>query len=320
MRILLAFLVLLLALPLSVHAGLAENLSGRILLQVEQNGEAWYVWPTNKKRYYLGRPTDAFRVMRERGLGVSNADMFRLFGLNIGSGLTKYPERDRALFSRLAGQIVLQVEKNGEAFYLDPITRTGYYLGRPADAFRVMRERGLGITDNNLRSIPPSAFSPLIVERQFAFEHINALRVSHGKPPLVMNDRLSAIAKTHSDDMAVNIGAMSHDGSLGETAHERIKQGKVIDITTGAFTTLPFPDQIAWSGENVGMRDIDFFNASTERAIISQHEWFLDEPPNEHNHRTTMLSTLIGFTEIGIGLTLDTAGQLWITEDYISHP
>ena len=44
-------------------AGLATKLKGKILLQVEKNGEAWYVSPKNEKRYFLGRPADAFSLM-----------------------------------------------------------------------------------------------------------------------------------------------------------------------------------------------------------------------------------------------------------------
>ena len=57
---------------------LAEKLSGRILLAVEQNGEAWYVSPENQWRYFLGRPADAFAVMREQGVGITNTDLARL--------------------------------------------------------------------------------------------------------------------------------------------------------------------------------------------------------------------------------------------------
>ena len=41
------------------------------MLQVEENGEAWYVYPDDLKKYYLGRPADAFGVMRELGLGAT---------------------------------------------------------------------------------------------------------------------------------------------------------------------------------------------------------------------------------------------------------
>jgi hypothetical protein len=55
--------------------GARSNLSGRILLQVQDKGQAYYVNPANLKLYYLGRPTDAFSVMRSLGLGISNINL-----------------------------------------------------------------------------------------------------------------------------------------------------------------------------------------------------------------------------------------------------
>ncbi|MCX6741216.1 MAG: hypothetical protein NTY61_02345 [Candidatus Parcubacteria bacterium] len=48
-------------------AGLGAKLSGRILLQTESHGEAWYVNPVNQERYYLGRASDAFDLMKQLG-------------------------------------------------------------------------------------------------------------------------------------------------------------------------------------------------------------------------------------------------------------
>ena len=45
------------------------------MLQVEKNGEAWYVNPRDYKKYYLGRPADAFKVMRELGVGITNKNI-----------------------------------------------------------------------------------------------------------------------------------------------------------------------------------------------------------------------------------------------------
>ena len=56
----------------------ARNLAGKILLQVEARGEAWYVNPDNLHRYYLGRPADAFTVIRELGVGISNNDLAQI--------------------------------------------------------------------------------------------------------------------------------------------------------------------------------------------------------------------------------------------------
>ncbi|MFH1822300.1 MAG: zinc-ribbon domain-containing protein [Patescibacteria group bacterium] len=50
---------------LGIDQNFANKQKGKILLQVEQNGEAWYVNPGDGKRYYLGNPADGFRVMRD---------------------------------------------------------------------------------------------------------------------------------------------------------------------------------------------------------------------------------------------------------------
>jgi len=126
---------------------LADRLKGRILLNVEGHGEAWYVYPENNKRYYLGRPADAFRIMRQLGLGIKEIDFQRLAqaGMPVAG--------DLKLARRLAGRIILQVEKNGEAWYIYPVDLKKYYLGRPVDAFKIMRELSLGITRENLAKI-----------------------------------------------------------------------------------------------------------------------------------------------------------------------
>ncbi|NTW22293.1 hypothetical protein HGA34_01960 [Candidatus Falkowbacteria bacterium] len=60
---------------LSVNSSLIERVRGKILLQVESKGQAWYINPVDKKRYYLGSPTTALAVMRQLGLGISNANL-----------------------------------------------------------------------------------------------------------------------------------------------------------------------------------------------------------------------------------------------------
>ncbi len=134
---------------------LAENLKGRILLQVEEHGEAWYVSPDTKKRHFLGRPTDAFNLMRQLGLGISEADYY---------SFNNYaPER-------LSGKILLRVENNGEAYYVNPVDLRMHFLGRPADAFHVMRTLGLGISNYNLGMIEEENNLLVYNNDKFGFE------------------------------------------------------------------------------------------------------------------------------------------------------
>ncbi|QQG52911.1 MAG: hypothetical protein HY931_01615 [Candidatus Falkowbacteria bacterium] len=132
---------LLIAASFSVgSAAAAASLNGRILLQVQDKGQAWYVDPQSAKRFYLGRPDDAWRVMRAFGLGVSNKDLTYFWN-------NKAPVR-------LSGRILLQVEDKGQAYYVNPLTLKLSYLGRPTDAFAVIRSFGLGISNSDLARIP----------------------------------------------------------------------------------------------------------------------------------------------------------------------
>jgi len=188
---------LILLAPNTVFAGFH---SGKIYLQVEANGEAWYINPLDNYRHYLGRPDDAFSLMRNLGLGISNANIAKIpVGLLETTGLDSdldgisddqeialgtnpnNPDTDEddysdyeelqnkynplaagrqslnnSLINQLRGRILLQVEKNGEAWYLNPNDDRRYFLGRPEDAFEVMRSLGIGITNSNLAKIKRS--------------------------------------------------------------------------------------------------------------------------------------------------------------------
>lgn len=129
---------------LSIHLvlasdNLAKKLSGKILLQVESVGEAYYINPTDLKKYYMGRPSDAFDLMRNFGLGIKHEELSGYLN-------SDFPER-------LTGKIMLDVENNGEAYYVYPDDLKGYYMGRPSDAFDIMKNFGLGITNENLNKI-----------------------------------------------------------------------------------------------------------------------------------------------------------------------
>lgn len=185
--------------PLFADDNLAKRLSGKILLEVESRGEAWYVNPENQKRYSLGRPDDAFRVMRDLGIGITNNDLekfpigrdIKIYngpdidsdglsdelekiiksdplnadtdndGYNDGleiindynpAGLNKLPI-NKLFAKKNTGKIFLQVESAGQAWYINPGDNSRYFLGRPADAYRIMRAFGLGITTADLLKI-----------------------------------------------------------------------------------------------------------------------------------------------------------------------
>jgi hypothetical protein len=177
---------------------LISRVRGFILLQVQKNGEAWYIDPHTDERYYLGRPADAYAIMRDLGVGITNSNINRIpvaleniggqdtdvdglsddFEAAIGTnksakdtdndGHNDYDELvnnynpsgighlliDKKYADTQIGKILIQVEQNGEAWYVYPEDSKRYYLGRPAGAFAIMRQLGLGINNSDLASIP----------------------------------------------------------------------------------------------------------------------------------------------------------------------
>lgn len=150
--------------PSTVQAvtGPFEHVRGRILIDVDQRGEAWYVHPISGKRYYLRTPDNALAVMRALSLGISDADIERI----------PEPDSDFAMpyeLRHVAGRILLRVENGGEAWYVDPVGMRRYRLGSPKDAMRVMVQLGLGITHSNLEMIPTASFLSERIEYDVPF-------------------------------------------------------------------------------------------------------------------------------------------------------
>ncbi|MBU1131400.1 thrombospondin type 3 repeat-containing protein [Patescibacteria group bacterium] len=63
---------------MAIDANLANSVKGRILLQVENVGQAWYVNPADNKRYYMKNGPAAYWLMRSLSLGISNEDLAKI--------------------------------------------------------------------------------------------------------------------------------------------------------------------------------------------------------------------------------------------------
>ncbi|MCD4760366.1 PKD domain-containing protein [bacterium] len=206
--------ILIQSVQTSASSYLADILSGRILLQIEEHGEAWYVNPEDNTRIYLRNGIVAYDVMRNFSLGITNEDLARipvglderfdcvdndqdglcnkleeglgtevnspdtdqdgyLDGLEIANGyspLNPAPVKmqyQQSLVNRLKGKILLQVEKKGQAWYVNPTDGKRYYMKDGAVAYQIMKYLSLGITNDNLAQIPVSSY--VVDENQYSY-------------------------------------------------------------------------------------------------------------------------------------------------------
>ena len=78
-----------------------------------------------EERELLSSPETALYLMQNLGLGISKSDLNTFLE-------TKFPER-------LAGRILISVEEDGRAYYVDPKTLEAKYLGRPDQALLILK-------------------------------------------------------------------------------------------------------------------------------------------------------------------------------------
>jgi hypothetical protein len=117
----------------------SNRLKGKILLQVESHGEAWYINPKDAKKYYMADGNKAYNLMRNFGIGITNKNLDKI-------------KSNKVFAKSNSGKIFLQVESKGEAYYID-FNGIAHYLKDGTAAYEVMRSLGLGITNSDLNKI-----------------------------------------------------------------------------------------------------------------------------------------------------------------------
>jgi hypothetical protein len=149
-------------LTIKIDAKLIKRLAGRILLQTERFGQAWYLDAVTLSRYYLADGQSAYGALRKFGLGIKNSDLDKIpvasgSALPVGYVASK-SAYSTSLVNRLKGRIVIQTEEHGEAWYINPTDGKRYYLANGDAAYQIMRNLSLGTSNNDIRKITVGSF------------------------------------------------------------------------------------------------------------------------------------------------------------------
>lgn len=107
-------------------------------------------------------------------------------------------------------------------------------------------------------------------------------------PALQWDDRLAAVARMHSEEMARN-GYFSHEGADGSSPARRVS-------TAG----------IKWraTGENIAIC----------RGVSEAESLFMNEPKFQQNHRWNILN--VNYTHVGVGVARAPDGSLYVTQEF----
>jgi len=164
MKKIIILLALIVLVPVSVRAydtSFAKKLQGSILLQVQEHGEAWFIRHKDNKRYYMKDGATAYSMMREFSLGISDSDLTKIPSVSSTTQMLSASSvcNTNSFASKQKGQILLQVQQHGEAWYVYPKTCRRIYMADGSSAFTIMRFLGLGITNNDLAKIETGVVS-----------------------------------------------------------------------------------------------------------------------------------------------------------------
>ena len=99
-----------------INQAMGERLSGAVLLQVESRGEAWYVYPKDKKRYFLGHEEDIYNVLNKLGKKANNEE------------LVNYQYFNKEFSQDLLGFVVWDLDNKDTAYYVKSQDKLGYFL------------------------------------------------------------------------------------------------------------------------------------------------------------------------------------------------
>ncbi|HDQ22377.1 MAG TPA: hypothetical protein ENN28_00185 [Candidatus Uhrbacteria bacterium] len=321
-----------------------SHTKGYILLQVQEHGEAWYVDPVSFKRYYMKDGPTAYEMMRTFGLGITDADLAKIpsvvdtTAMNNSSSICSY----NSLANRLKGKILLQVQKNGEAWYVYPKTCRMIYMKDGSAAYEIMRFLGLGITNADLSKIAaseleikpyadsintttstgdstieqtfsgagfissgsqiagtglfqkgsvPSGFNYAVIN-QHVLDRINYERTKRGKPAIVADQRMVDTASVWAEQMYLQ----------GQITHTRQPVNMIAREWVWQNFKIGFRETWGWLYENIGggsYKRSSGINESIMSSMDSLFDFYMSEESYNGIHYQTIMHDHL--THVGVG-------------------
>lgn len=324
-------------------SSITDRTVGYILLQTEQNGEAWYVNPEDRLRYYMKDGPTAYEMMRSFGLGITDTDLSNIPAVDDTEEMDSSSSicSSNSLANRLRGKILLQVEQYGEAWYVDPDVCQRIYMSDGEAAYSIMRYLSLGITDSDLGSIDEGDMDDVYVEyetssstttsttttselaissyqrgevpsgvdllevNEYWLQEINELRAAAGLRQLVLDQRFIDSATDWASYEGEEVGYSTHTRPDGSSMHDWI------DGWDYEWTERYSED--GWNSnyftENISWNYVDGTTASVQEMMDETIDWMLAEASYNGAHYRSIYHE--DWNTVGTGLYFEDLGSYY---------
>lgn len=164
----LSIVLMALLVPAAVGAGEEQikQFSGKILLDVENHGEAWYVNPQSFQRVYLGKPDQALYRLTKRAVWVNfyNIEKIPMDGME---------GTDPEYAEQMAGYVMAPNDLIGASWYIHPVLKTRIRLGTPQDAW-VALQTGIPVGAKDLNMIPVESEVEFVPSGDYKVKEVTA--------------------------------------------------------------------------------------------------------------------------------------------------
>lgn len=105
--------------------------------------------------YYLVVPSEIAQPIKQQTYGmISVKNRAASPALAVNQIQPQYLIADQFVFDQLKGRIIIKAQSDGAAFYINPQTKLMHYLGRPNEAWTILKSQAVGISNADLLKIP----------------------------------------------------------------------------------------------------------------------------------------------------------------------
>ena len=178
--------------------------------------------------------------------------------------------------------VVLQLNNNKTQWNISSVTKVNDSKNNSSSAVSPKTNNG---SSSGTTGTSTATTSDVSAAEQQAVQLMNADRRANGLADLKVSSALTAVARSHSQDM-VTRSFFSHTNPDGKTVTDRLKAAGI------SYTA---------AGENIAE------NTSVEAAETA----FM----NSSGHRANILNS--NYTTVGIGVAYDSQGKVYVTQDFI---